>query len=132
MIHHMISRIAVWLLAIVLIFFGIMHFKNPDAMLVMVPLFIPGGIVWVYVVGVAFILVGLAFVINRFVAVAGYVLAGLLLLFVLLVHLPNWQDSGDPAMRQMAFINLLKDTAIAGFALFIASNAKNQRLYEWK
>lgn len=132
MIHHMISRIAIWLLAIVLITFGIQHFREPDAMLVNVPVYIPGGIIWVYVVGVAFILVGLAFIINRYVAIAGYVLAALLLLFVLLIHLPNHLDSGDPAMRQMALVNLLKDTAIAGFALFIASNAKNQRLYVWE
>ena len=132
MTHHMISRIAVWLLAIVMNVFGIMHFMNPDALVVNVPMYIPGGIIWVYVVGIAFILVALAFIFNRFVAVAGYVLAGLLILFVLTIHLPNWRDSGDPAMRMMAFVNLLKDTAIAAFALFIASNAKNQRLYEWK
>ncbi|MBN8786201.1 MAG: hypothetical protein J0I84_03870 [Terrimonas sp.] len=130
MTRHMLSRIAVWLLAIVMIVFGVMHFKNPDAMLVYVPLYIPGGIIWVYVVGVAFILVGLAFILNRYVAVAGFILAVLLLLFVLLIHLPNWRDSGDPAMRQGALVNILKDLAIAGFALFIASNAKNQRLYE--
>jgi len=99
MTRHMLSRIAVWLLAIVMIVFGVMHFKNPDAMLVYVPLYIPGGIIWVYVVGVAFILVGLAFILNRYVAVAGFILAVLLLLFVLLIHLPNWRDSGDPAMR---------------------------------
>jgi len=132
MIHHMISRIAVWLLAIVMIVFGISHFRNPDALVVNVPMYIPGGIIWVYVVGVAFLLVAIAFILNRWVAVAGYLLAALLLIFVLTVHLPNSLDSGDPAMRQMAFISILKDTAIAGFALFIASNAKNQRLYEWK
>lgn len=130
MTHHMISRMAVWLLAIVMIVFGISHFMNPDAMLVYVPLYLPGGIIWVYVVGVAFILVGLAFILNRWVAVAGYILAALLVMFVLLIHLPNWRNSGDPAMRQGAMVNILKDLAIAGFALFIASNAKNQHLNE--
>lgn len=130
MTRHMISRIAVWLLAIVMIVFGILHFKNPDAMLVYVPLYIPGGIIWVYVVGAAFILVGLAFILNRYVAIAGYILAVLLLLFVLLIHFPNFQNAGSPDMRQMALVSVLKDAALAGFALFIASNAKNQRLYE--
>ncbi len=132
MTHHMISRIAVWLLAIVMIVFGIMHFMNPDALVVNVPMYLPGGMIWVYVVGIVFILVALAFIFNRYVAVAGYVLAGILILFVLMIHLPNWRNSGDPAMRQLAFVNLLKDTAIAAFALFIGSNAKNQHLYEWK
>jgi len=132
MIHHMISRIAVWLLAIVMIVFGISHFRNPDAFVVNVPMFVPGGIIWVYVVGVAFMFVAIAFILNRWVAFAGYLLAALLIIFVVTIHLPNSLESGDPAMRQMAFISILKDTAIAGFALFIASNAKNQRLYEWK
>jgi hypothetical protein len=32
--------------------------------------------------------------------------------------------AGDAEMRQMALINLLKDAAIAAFALHIAANAK--------
>jgi hypothetical protein len=32
-------------------------------------------------------------------------------------------------MKTMAFINLLKDTAIAGFALHIAASASQQKLH---
>ena len=70
--QHLVSRIAIWLLAIVMIIFGIHHFRHPENMLVYVPSYIPGGIIWVYVVGVAFMLAGLAFIINRFVSLAGY------------------------------------------------------------
>jgi uncharacterized membrane protein YphA (DoxX/SURF4 family) len=128
MIPHIISRIAVWLLAIVMIVFGIQHFRHPENMLVYVPPYLPGGVVWVYLVGAAFILVAVAFLLNRFVAVAGYLLAILLLSFVVLIHWPNYRNSGDIEMRQLAFISLLKDAALAGFALFIAANAKDQRL----
>jgi hypothetical protein len=31
-------------------------------------------------------------------------------------------------MRQMAFVNMLKDTALAAFAWYVAVNAKHQRL----
>ena len=54
--EHTISRIAIFILSAVMIVFGISHFQNPKDMLVFVPAFLPGGIIWVYVVGVAFIL----------------------------------------------------------------------------
>ena len=130
MIHLTISRIAIWLLAIVMIIFGIMHFTNPNDMLNYVPLYLPRGIVWVYLVGIAFILAAIAFITNRYISLAGYMLAIILVLFVLLIHIPNHLNSGDPALRQLALINALKDTAIAGFAMYIASIARHQRLTE--
>lgn len=128
MIQHTISRLAVWMLAIVMIIFGIHHFRLPQNMLNYVPNYLPGGIIWVYVVGAAFILTGLAFILNQFVSVAGYVLAGLLISFVLMIHLPQYLNAGDEEMRQLSFVNLLKDLALAGFALYIAANAKQQHL----
>lgn len=126
--QHIISRVAIWLLAIVMLYFGIYHFRHPENMLVYVPNYLPGGENWVYFVGAAFILAAVAFIVNRFVALAGYLLAALLFIFVLLVHWPNYREAGDEEMRQMALVNLLKDMALAGFALYIASNAKHQRL----
>ena len=128
MIQHTISRIAIWLLAIVMIIFGIYHFMRPANMLAYVPNYLPGGIIWVYIVGAAFILAGLAFILNRIVSIAGYLLAALLISFVLLVHLPQFRNAGDADTRQMALVNMLKDLALAGFAMFIAANAKHQHL----
>lgn len=130
MVHLTISRIAIWLLAIVMVVFGIMHFTHPNEMLNYVPLYLPRGIMWVYLVGVAFILAAVAFMSNRYVSLAGYLLAALLVTFVLLIHIPNHLNSGDPIMRQLALVNALKDTAIAGFAMYIASIARHQRLTE--
>ncbi len=126
--QHILSRIAIWLLAIVMLIFGIHHFRHPENMLVFVPNYLPGGVIWVYLVGVAFILAALAFMVNRFVSLAGYLLAVLLLSFVVLVHWPNYRESGDLEMRQLAFVSMLKDTALAAFAIYIASNTKHQRL----
>lgn len=128
MIQHTMSRVAIWLLAIVMIIFGIYHFRSPENLLTYVPNYLPGGIMWVYIVGSAFILAGLAFIFNRFVAVAGYLLAILLISFVLLIHWPQYRNAGDAEMRQMAFVNLLKDLALAGFAMFIAATSKHQHL----
>jgi putative oxidoreductase len=128
--QHIISRIAIYLLAVVMIVFGIYHFRHPKELLIYIPAFVPGGIIWVYFVGGAFILAALAFITNRLVGLAGYLLAVLLLIFVLTVHLPNYLHSGDHDMRQIALVNLLKDTALAAFALYIASNARGQRVNE--
>lgn len=128
--EHSISRLAVYLLSVVMVVFGVYHFLQPKMMLIYVPDFIPGGIGWVYVTGAAFIGAALAFVTNRMVKLAGYLLAALLLVFVLTIHLPNYLNSGDVEMQQQAFVNLLKDTALMGFALFIASNARHQRINE--
>lgn len=128
--QHILSRIAIFLLSIVLIVFGIEHFVHPRNMLIYVPAWIPGGLTWVYVVGVACILVAISFMINRMVKVTAYVLALLLLSFVFGVHLPNYLDAGDPEYRQLAFLNVLKDTALAAFALYIAANARHQRVLE--
>jgi len=126
--QHIISRIAVWLLAIVMIVFGIQHFKYPKEMMSFVPTYLPGGVIWVYFVGAAFILAAISFIINRYVSLAGYLLAIMLILFVVLIHWPNYSQAGDLVEKRMNFTNLLKDTAIAGFALYIASNTNHQRL----
>jgi putative oxidoreductase len=126
--QHIISRIAIWLLAIVMIIFGIQHFKYPKEMMNFVPTFLPGGEIWVYFVGAAFILAAISFISNRYVSLAGYLLAGMLFLFVILVHWPNFSQAGDVEMKRLAFSNLLKDTAIAAFALYIGSNSRHQKM----
>ena len=126
--QHTISRIAIYLLSIVMIVFGIYHFMRPRDMVVYVPGFMPGGLIWVYLVGIAFILVAVAFITRRMVKLAGYMLTILLVIFVLTIHLPNYLHAGDQDMQTVAFVNMLKDTALAGFALHIASNADNHEL----
>ena len=97
-------------------------------MMSFVPTYLPGGIVWVYFVGAAFILAAISFIINRYVSLAGYLLAVMLILFVILVHWPNYSQAGDLIEKRINFTNLLKDTAIAGFAMYIAANTNHQRL----
>jgi len=128
--QHILSRIAIFLLAIVLIVFGIEHFVHPRNMLIYVPTWIPGGLTWVYIVGAACIIVAVSFMLNQMVKVTAYLLALLLFSFVLCVHLPNYLNSGNSDSRQEAFLNLLKDTALAAFALYIASNARHQKVLE--
>jgi putative oxidoreductase len=123
MTQHIIARIAIYLLSAIMVVFGIYHFLYPRNLLLYVPPNLPIGINWVYIVGVAFILAAIAFILNRGVKLAGYLLAAMLLLFVVLIHIPNYREAGDEVMRQGALINALKDMAIAAFALHIAGSA---------
>lgn len=127
--YHIISRLAIYLLSVVLIAFGIFHFLYPRDLLVYVPLSLVGGIKWAYVVGGAFILVGLSFLTNQFVKVTSYLLVVMLIIFILTIHVPNYNHAGDKEMRQLALINILKDSAIMGFALHIAAGAHHQHLH---
>jgi len=127
--YHIVSHAAIYLLAIVMIIFGIFHFMNPRDLLVYVPSSLPGGIAWAYFTGTAFIVVGLAFLTNNFVKLAGYLLAALLIVFIITIHVPNYFNAGDKEMQTTALINILKDTAIAGFALHIAASAYHQHIH---
>lgn len=126
---HVISRISIYLLSLVMIIFGLLHFLHPRDLVNYVPNFLPGGLIWVYFVGGAFILVALAFITNNMVKVAGYLLATLLIIFILTIHLPNYLNSGDKEMKQIALISILKDLAIACFALYIGAGAHHQKLH---
>jgi putative oxidoreductase len=128
--QHIISRIAIFLLSFVMIFFGIQHFIHPQNMVTRVPDFLPGGIVWVYIVGAAFILAAISFMTNILVRTAAYLLALMLLIFVFTIHLPQYLDTADNDYKMATLVNLLKDTALAAFALYIASNARHQKVLE--
>ena len=82
----------------------------------MVPSYVPGGVFWVYFTGAALALAGIAFILNKKVKLAGYLLGVLLLIFVLTIHLPHL-IAGD----QMAMSMILKDTGLAAAAFFIGS-----------
>jgi hypothetical protein len=45
------------------------------------------------------------------------------------VHVPNALHAGADEYRLFAFINIMKDTAIAAFALHIGASAHHQHLH---
>ncbi len=120
--YHVVSRIAIYLLALVLICLGAYHLMKPNDLLVYVPFFLPGGIKWAYLVGVCFLLVGFSFIFNYYVKLASF-------FFILTVHIPNYLNAGMEEMKVFALINVLKDTAIASFALHLAAGAHHQHLH---
>lgn len=119
-----ISRIAVVILSVVLGIFGVYHLMYPDNMINFIPSFLPGGIIWVYIAGAAIILAAIAFLTHKQVKLAGYLLAILLIAIVLTFHLPNYLHAGNLEDKTAKFIDILQDSAIAAFAMYIASNAR--------
>ena len=119
---HIVSHIAIYLLSAVMIFFGIYHFKNPKAMMGYVPANLPNPILWVKLVGAAFILAAISFIFNKYVRIAAYLLALMLLIFAFGVHWDIYTNSSGETKRN-ALIDILQDTAIAAFALHIAGSA---------
>ena len=86
----------------------------------MVPEVIPGGVLWVYLTGIALIAAAVAILLDKMAKLASVLLAALLLVFVLVIHL-----KGAMAGDQSATASLLKDIAIAGGALVFAGTRKS-------
>jgi putative oxidoreductase len=115
-----ISKIGKYLYAIPMVIFGLFHFLNASAMAGMVP--IPGGVFWIYLTGLSLILAGVSIIIQKLDEWSSFLLAGLLLVFVLTIHLPGVLAGGE--MAQMYMTNLLKDIALAGGALTYLNSKK--------
>ena len=118
------------LISLPLLVFGLGHLSNAHQMAGMVPAYVPGGVLWVYVTGVALLLASVAFISGKLNRVAGYLTALLLLSFVLTIQLPGMTKTVDPtdavggAYKMAAFAGFFKDLGLVGAVLLIASTAK--------
>mgnify|MGYP003132233650 CR=1 FL=1 len=101
--------------------FGIIHFLTGSDTAGMIPDFIPGDVVWVYLTGAALIGACVCIVAQIRVRLVSLLLALMLLIFALTVHLPE-----TLAGTQNGLPNLLKDLSLAGGALFLAALYENE------
>ena len=108
-----LPKIGKILFALPMAVFGVIHFISGEAMAGMVP--IPGGVLWVYLTGVALIAAAAAILTGKQAVLASQLLALFLILTALTVHLPALMG-GD----QMAMGQVLKDVALAGGALVLS------------
>lgn len=115
-----ISRIASIVYALTIGIFGINHFRFGKGMGGMVPTWFPGdATIWVYLAGAGLILAAISIIINKYTKLACYLLAAMLLIFVLTMHLPSLLNGNETAIT-----GVLKDTAMAMAALMIADKSK--------
>ena len=122
--NNFVYRFGSILYALVIGFFGVNHFLKGSSMTAGVPSYLPSPIVWVYVVGGALILAAIAIIINVQSKLASYLLALLLIIFVVTIHLPHFLHGTDPKAISDAMISILKDTGLAAAAIMIAAHGK--------
>lgn len=114
------TTVASYLFATTFLVFGVMHLMMAGNFAGMIPGWLPGGIFWVYLTGLALIGAGLSIFLNKQVYLAMMLLALMLLIFILILHLPAVMGG-----NQMAMGGLLKDMGLMGAALTHAGLAKN-------
>jgi uncharacterized membrane protein YphA (DoxX/SURF4 family) len=105
--------------------FGLLHFMGGQNMAGMVPAWIPGGVFWVYLTGLAHIAATVSIIAQKKARLASLLLAAMLGVFVLTIHLPGIFGATDEMGRMMSMSGFLKDVALAGGALAFAGLAKD-------
>ncbi len=96
---------------------GINHIINAGTYLHYVPSFMPGGIIWVFLIGTFLIVASLSIILNKYTKATCLALSLVLLLIVFTVHIPGLFN---PDFMKISMINVLKDTGLAGGGLIIA------------
>lgn len=96
---------------------GLNHFLMTDIFLGMMSSFIPGGGYTILLTGAVLIAASVCIILNKYIQIVCFSLAGLLLLFILTIHLPGLFTNNF----QIALFGLLKDTGLMGGALIIAA-----------
>jgi uncharacterized membrane protein len=94
--------------AIPLAIFGAEHLSSHQAMLAIVPSYMPWRMFWVFFVGFALITASLSIAIKRGVLWSGLLFGAMMFLFVAMVHLPRAVSSGGRiawtiVVREMSF-----------------------------
>jgi len=105
------------LLAIPFFMFGVNHFIYANMMTGMVPSYIPGAMFWVYFTGAALIAAAVSMVTKIQGKLAMYLLAVLILAFIVTIHVPGL---GNPQTKMMSMMALLKDLGLLGGVLLLA------------
>lgn len=104
--------------------FGIFHLMNANQMAGMIPSYLPGGVFWVYLSGIALLLAGISILTGRSTKLATMLLGIMLLLFVVILHAPNLSNP-DAMTAQMAMSGMLKDIGLAGAAFMLSANSNS-------
>jgi uncharacterized membrane protein len=105
------------LFALPFLVMGLNHFFMTDLLVGMMSSFIPGGGFTILLTGLILIAASVSIMLNKFLKIACYSIAGLLFLFITTIHIPglftaNWQ---------LSLIELVKDMGLLGGSILIAA-----------
>jgi uncharacterized membrane protein YphA (DoxX/SURF4 family) len=104
---------------------GLHHFFVIDFYMGLLTSFIPGGGFTIVLTGALLVAACISIIANRYVKLSCFLLAGMLLLFIITIHIPNLFDIAENA--RFAFMQLIKDTALMGGALIIAATNEPEK-----
>lgn len=122
------TRLAIIIFAAIIAFFGANTILNANHMAADVPSFLPASKWLVYLSGAGFLLAAVAFIIDRYAKIAGYLLAVLLLLIVFSVDVPGIVHARSTPIKMLYITNMLKDAALAMAAVLIADISRERTL----
>lgn len=122
------TRIAIIIFALIIGFFGANNILHAKDMAVNVPSFLPVSKVMVYISGAGFLLAAVAFIIDRYAKIAGYLLSLLLLIIVFSVDLPGIIHATRVAVKMLFVTSLLKDAALAMAAILVADISRERTI----
>lgn len=122
-----LGRIAVVLMGVCGLMFGLAHFLYLDFTASMVPAWLPGGQkFWASATGVAHLAAGIAFLTGIQVRLAAVALTVMFAMFSALVHLPAvWADPHSHSNWVMNAINLALTGAAWALATLVSSRAES-------
>jgi putative oxidoreductase len=103
--------------------FGINHFIMKDFFMGELTSFIPFGGYMILLTGVLLIATSISIITKKYIRLSTLVLAGMLLLFIATIHIPQLFD---PDKKMIAMIALLKDISLMGGSLMIAGMTEAQ------
>jgi putative oxidoreductase len=110
------TRLAEILFALVMAAFAMLHLKYGGGG-TGVPAYLPGEpSIWMYITGVGFLATAIAIIINKFKQLACYLLALMLIIFILTVHL-------NDVLHLKNLYQPLKDGGLAMAAIIIGNTA---------
>ncbi len=119
-----------YLYAIPMIAFGVDHFVYANFVATIVPPWMPWPLFWTYLVGVALLTAGICILLNKYSSLASTLLGGMIMLFVLLIHVRLLAHRPDDVYAaqvifgstQSRWINCFKDMALSSGAFMIAGS----------
>lgn len=124
--NFLTTTLARYIFAVPFIIFGLLHYAGADSMQNIVPGYMPfGGMFWTYASGTSLILAGISIIIRVLDLISCLSLAGTLIAFALMVHIPNALGDNE-LMKAIGTSMALKDFVMAGGALTYAGLARKK------
>lgn len=111
------SQISKYVFAVPFLIFGVFHLINADDFATNMA--VPGGVIMVYLTGLALIAAAVSIFIGKYTRLAMLLLGLMMLIFIVMIHIPG-MGSEDAGVAAVSMSGALKDLALAGGAWALA------------